>query len=116
MQNINIYFSEDSELSECEAVDKGYRVDVYVEVGNNIYNLQVYTLIRLKQDFETEYETCGNYLAEPNLVIVREASKKEIISTIKELQEQEYFSKIKPMDNSSTIELVAKGIVPILAD
>ena len=32
MQIIEIFFSDDSELAEYEAVNKGYRADVYVRI------------------------------------------------------------------------------------
>ena len=97
MEQMNIYFSMDTELSEYEAINKGYRVDVYAAIGKDIFNLKVYTLTRLQQDFETECETNGFYSVEPNLVLVRDADKDEIINTIDELYRQRYFESLKPM-------------------
>lgn len=49
---INIYFGEDNDLSEWEAINKGWRKDVYVFINESIFNLNVYTPTRLLQDFE----------------------------------------------------------------
>ena len=97
MEKVIIYFTADTELSEYEAINKGYRVDVYAVVGKEVFNLRVYTLVRLQQDFESECETYGYYSIEPNLVLVRDANKDEIINTIDELGKQNYFESIKPM-------------------
>lgn len=106
MERLNIYFSADTDLTEYEAINKGYRLDVYVKIDENIFNLRVYTLIRLQQDFETEWKTTKRYLAEPNLVLVRETAKEEIISTVNELYRQNYFEYIKSINNIDISKLV----------
>lgn len=106
MSDINIYFSADSELVEYESSSKGYRTDVYVKINNNIYNVRVYAMIRLQQDFESEIESYGFYSPEPNLVIVKDANKEEIIITIKKLYEQKYFEEIKSIENIDINRLV----------
>ena len=102
---INIYFSVDSELSEYEAISKGYRVDVYVEINGPIYNLRIYTIIRLQQDFESEIEANEFYLPDPNIVLVKSANRLEIINTINFLYDCDYFSSIKPIDDTDTMLL-----------
>ena len=97
MEQMMIYYSMDTELTEYEAINKGYRVDVYAVIGEDVYNLRVYTLTRLQQDFEVECETYGFYSVEPNLVLVRDANRNEIINTVNELYRQKYFESIKPM-------------------
>ena len=106
MESLSIYFSEDTEWTEFEATNKGYRIDVYAKIGGSIFNLRVYTLVRLQQDFETDWETAGSYLAEPNLVLVRDTNKEEIISTVNELYRQKFFEHIKPADDIDILKLV----------
>lgn len=98
MDEINVYFLDDSELAEYEAICKGYRIDVYVSISDHFYNIRAYTMVRLQQDFESENESYGYYAVEPNLVIVRDTNTKEIACTIKKLYEQKYFDEIRPID------------------
>jgi len=106
MERPDIYFSADTDLSEYESVNKGYRIDVYVKISEMVFNLRVYTLIRLQQDFESEWVSYGYYIAEPNLVLVREANKEEIVNTVNELYRQNYFSNIKSTDTVDVSKLV----------
>ena len=106
MSKINIYFSDGSELAEYEATNRGYRSDVYVKIDGSIFNVNVYAMIRLQQDFESEIESYGYYAAEPNLVLVKDANKEEIIETIKKLYEQKYFEGIKPVEHIEISKLV----------
>ena len=106
MSNLNIYFLYDSELAEYEASNKGYRTDVFVEVDSSLYNVRIYTLLRLQQDFESEIESYGFYTAEPNLILVKDSNKKEIIETITKLYEQKYFDELKPIENVEVDQLI----------
>jgi threonine synthase len=106
MDDLNIYVSDDSELAEYEATSRGYRTDVFIRVNNNIHNVRVYSMIRLQQDFETEIDSYGFYSIEPNLVLVKDVSKEEIIATIKKLYEQKYFEELKAGININLKELV----------
>ncbi|OPX41849.1 hypothetical protein CLHUN_42810 [Ruminiclostridium hungatei] len=98
MSEFNIYFSDDSELEEYEATSRGYRSDVYVKINGSIFNVNVYAMIRLQQDFESEMESYGFYATEPNLVLVKDTNKAEIIETIKKLYKQKYFEGIKSVE------------------
>lgn len=70
MNKMTIYFLDDSELAEYEAISKGYRTDIYVEIEDIFYNVSVYTILRLQQDFESENEDYGYYSVDPNLILV----------------------------------------------
>lgn len=63
-------------------------------------------MIRLQQDFESETQNYVFYASEPNLVLVKEANKGEIVETIKKLYEQKYFEKVKSIENIETNRLV----------
>lgn len=106
MSELNIYFSDDSELAEYEALSRGYRTDVYVKIDSNIYNLKIYAMVRLQQDFESEIQSYGFYASEPNLILVKEANKEEVIETIKKLYEQKYFEEIKPVEHIEINQLI----------
>ena len=99
MNDITIYFSDDSELGEYEAQNKGYRSDVVVRTGNNFYKIMIYAMIRLQQDFNSEIKNYGFYAMEPNMILVNDTNKNEIIETIKKNYEQKYFIELKPSEN-----------------
>lgn len=101
MDNIKVFFLDDTELAEFEGNSKGYRNDVYVKVLNKLFNIKVYDIVRLQQDYELELETYGYYSVEPNLVLVKDVSKAEIEFVVRKLFEQKYFESVKPVDDKS---------------
>lgn len=105
MKVIEVYFSDDSALAEFEAIQKGYRLDVYVKIEEGYFHVRVYDLKRLKQDFNDEVESDGYYLIEPNLILVKEVNRKEIKFTIGELYEQKYFNNLRPSVNMDISKL-----------
>ena len=109
---MHIYFSEDSEASEFEAVSRGWRNDVYVLIEKALFHLHIYTPERLVQDFKIELECYDYYQVESNLVLVVSADKETIISTILHLYADDYFKEIKPLENMPTnllIKIYPKG-------
>ncbi|QAA33126.1 hypothetical protein [Clostridium manihotivorum] len=106
MNQIEIYFMDNSELSEFEANEKGYRLDVYVRIDDKLYNLKIYDMIRLKQDFYDEIEQQSYYSIESNLIIVKQVSKKEICITIEGLFKERYFDDLKPVSDFDISRLV----------
>ncbi len=101
-----IYFSEDSEASEFEAVSRGWRQDVYVLIEKALFQLYIYTPERLVQDFQAELEYYDYYRVDSNLVLVTSADKETIISTILHLYADDYFKEIKPLENNITDSLI----------
>ena len=106
MDELRIYFSDDTELIEYEAIMKGYREDVYVYLKENVYKMSVYTLIRLQQDFDTELQMSGYYSVEPNLILVKETSKFEITRTINKLFSQGYFQRINGTNSIDLSQMI----------
>lgn len=98
MSNFTVIFTDDTELAEYEAVNKGYRNDVFVKIQEDYFNLRVYDIVRLKQDFESEVEEYGYYSAEPNLVLVTEVTKDNVLKIISQLYEDGYFNHLKSVD------------------
>lgn len=94
-QFIKIYFAYDNEYFEWEAINRGWRNDVYVVCDNCTYHVNVYTPTRLLQDYETEMEGNGFYSIDENIILVSEADKESIISVILRLYCDKYFNKIK---------------------
>ncbi len=94
MNKVKVYFLDDSELAEYEAISKGYRTDVYVKIEDVFYNVYVYNMRRLQQDFESESENYGYYSVDPNLILVKDANRNEIVFTIEKLYKQEYLKKL----------------------
>lgn len=92
---IEIYLLSDDERSEWEAVQKEYRNDVIVYCNDFFFHLNIYTPLRLTQDFETEIENYGFYAVDGNMILVPDTDRKTVIFTILKLYEEKYFDKIK---------------------
>lgn len=95
--NLEIIYENDTELAEYEALDKGYRGDIIVKIESKKYKVYVISLLRLQQDFETELEDSGYYLSEPNTILVKETSKKEIEDIITQMYRCKYFQRLDNM-------------------
>ena len=93
MSYSNIY-EDNTEIAEYEAINKGYRKDVIVVIDDRRYKLYITDIIRLHQDFDSEFEESGIYQNEPNTIIVKEVSKYEIERTIDELYNEGFFGKL----------------------
>ncbi|MGZ0052400.1 hypothetical protein [Brevibacillus gelatini] len=100
MSGYTVIFTNNTELAEFEALNKGYRNDVFVKIDEDYYNLRVYDIVRLKQDFESEMEDYGYYSVEPNLVLVTEVTTDNILKIISQLYEDGYFNHLKPVNKS----------------
>lgn len=92
-----IIYEDDTELAEYEALNKGYRGDIIVIIGEKKYKVYIVSMLRLQQDFETEQEESGYYLSEPNTIIVKETSKKEIEDIIMQMYKCKYFQRLDNM-------------------
>lgn len=88
---VKIIFENDNELADIEAECKEYRRDVVVEIDNRRYKVFIISLSRLQQDFKSEFEYSGYYESEPNMILVQNTTKKEIIATINKMYRCKYF-------------------------
>jgi predicted PilT family ATPase len=104
--SIDIFFSSDTELSEWEAINKEWRNDVYVFYNDFMFQLNIYTPVRLLQDFETEIKDYGFYSVDENIVLVQSTDKKTIISSLLKLYDEGYFNKIKPLNKNNDVSLI----------
>lgn len=92
--SLKILYENDTELAEYESLNKGYRKDVIVVIGEKRYKMYITSPVRLQQDFETEQQDSGFYMAEPNTLLVNEVSKKEIEKIITEMYRCKYFEQL----------------------
>lgn len=92
--NTKIIYEEDTELAEYEAFSKGYRADVSVAIGDRKYKVHIISMLRLQQDFEMENQDFGYYMVEPNTLIVKEVTKKEIEYVVSEMYKCKYFERL----------------------
>ena len=92
--SIKIIFENDTELAEFEAINKGYRNDVIVVIGEKKYRMYITSPVRLQQDFESEQQECGFYMEEPNTLLIKEVSKEEIEKLITEMYQCNYFERL----------------------
>ena len=51
-------------------------------------------MVRLQQDFDSEQQDYGYYMAEPNTLFVKEVTKKEIELIIDKMYTGKYFEKL----------------------
>ncbi|NOU15926.1 MAG: hypothetical protein HOO91_00005 [Bacteroidales bacterium] len=105
MEELIIYCLDDSELMEFNSINRGFRSDIYVEINDNVFQLIVYDIVRLCQDFESELNDQGFFAVDPNLIIVKEVAVDIIKQTIDKLHKQKYFDKIKPLSRDEIEKL-----------
>ncbi len=80
--DIKIYFDEDSEYSEFNYNNKDYRLGIMVVSNNHIYKINIYGITRLNQEFDESTNNGEIFYVEPNLIIVEEVNKQNIINAI----------------------------------
>lgn len=98
---IKIYCLDNSELTEFESSSRGYRSDIFVKtMTGDIYQLYVYDITRLKQDFETEIEVYGFFGIESNIILVKKVILSDIKLTIEKLFAQKFFDSLKPIEKN----------------
>ena len=91
---LEILFEYDTELAEFEALNKGYRGDVTVKIGDKSYKVYVTSMIRLQQDFETETKNGDYFISEPLTIIVTNTDKETIKNTTIKMVKCKYFETI----------------------
>lgn len=102
---LEVVFEDDTPRTNDEALLKEYRSDVVVCVDGKRYKVYVTTMCRLQQDFETEVEHKGYFQSEPNMILVRNTTKEEIVRTITKMYDCKYF---EALDNYGFDEAVAQ--------
>lgn len=99
MNNIEIYVHDDSNEYEYDfGVQKGYWDNVYVRKNNKVFRLNIITLERLVQECNYSMQWAGCYISDPNIVIVKSATKNDIVKTLLKQNEIGYFEQLVQCD------------------
>lgn len=93
--SFRIIFEQDNTADNHEYFMRGYRDDIVVEIEGKRYHLYATNLAGLQKDFELDKQCYGYYRAEPNTIIVEEATKEEISDTILFLYDSHYFEQLE---------------------
>jgi len=88
-----------------EMKNKGFRDDVFVQIGNNYYKMFLYDKTRLIQDYDLSVLTMKSYVPEPNMLIVDKLTNDQIIEFIRACYEEDYFEYLKPCKLNSREEI-----------
>ena len=109
MEKMEIYFSENDELTEFEVQQKGYRSDIIVKVGKKLFHPMVITPPRLLSDFNYSISEGEIFKFEPNLILVEKTDKNTIIDILIKLNElnpvdlkeiyKTYFTDLQDLNN-----------------
>lgn len=97
MKNFSLYSSENTELVAVEALHRGYR-QVHVLLDDSVFEINVYDIVRLQQDFEIEMRATGFFRIEPNIVLVESVDFRNIYLTVENLIEQGFFRNLKRLE------------------
>lgn len=92
---VEIYVEDNTEITNLLYKTKGYRRDVYVKYNNKFYKMTVFSFTCLKQHLKNQYELLGTYRLEPNSIIVKNVSMKNIVPTILDEAKYHYFDRRK---------------------
>ena len=98
MNKCEIFFSTNDDRAEDEAPDKGWRGDIIVKIGEELFNPTTMTPDRLLVEFNRSFAKKKVYDIDNNLILVEQADRNTIIKTLVELTKGGYFSKVKPID------------------
>lgn len=108
MNDCEIYFSENDELTEMEVQQKEWRGDIIVKITGGLFKPIVITPSRLFIDFSYSINEGRIYEIEPNLILVKKTDRVTIIETLLKLTKIGYFSKIEPVDLKRICEMFSK--------
>ena len=97
MNNLIIYFSEDSDLVEAECVMKEWRGDILVSCDGALYLIDCITVNRLNKEFELAQEDDRVYSIN-NTVVVESVKKACIVKAIVKLVESNLITTFTTID------------------
>jgi hypothetical protein len=99
MNDCEIFFSEDDELVELYFIEKGWRGDIIVKIGDDLFKPEAITPDRLLSEFNYSIDEGRVYDISPCLILAENVKKETIIKTIAELARKGYyFGEFKPID------------------
>lgn len=98
MKKCEIFFSENDELAEQDIQEKGWRGDIIVKIGEDLFKPSVMTPMRLFAQFNHFVKIGQVYDIDQNLILVEQTDRNTIINVLVRLMEIGYFSRLKPID------------------
>ena len=99
MAKLKIFISVDSERIDDESKESGFRGDINVEIDGKNYHLFVYNIVSFMQEVERDITDHQFYDFMPNMIIVPEVTKENIIFTINKLYDNGFFERLTPQEN-----------------
>lgn len=99
MEKLKIFISVDSERIDDESKESGFRGDINVEIDGKNYHLFVYNIVSFIQEVERDITDHQFYDLMPNMIIVPEVTKENIIFTINKLYDSGFFERLTPQEN-----------------
>jgi hypothetical protein len=100
-----IIFPSDFDEYEWLINSRGYISDIIVLLNGDRYALNIYDSVRFSQDLKNGL-SCADYFFEPNVVILPELNRENIISCINRLvssNQMELFCPEKPVDENGSV-------------
>lgn len=92
MKDIQIYFSEDSEIIEREIIDcKQSRSDVIIKIGDKFFKPVFETLQSISNELKNNTAIGLNYYVEMDLIIIDKIDKNSIINSVINLHDNNEF-------------------------
>jgi len=98
MNVCEIFFSENDDRTESGVQEKGWRGDVVVKIGEELFKPTIFTPDRLLVEFNYSMNEGKVYDIDHNLILAERTDRNTIIKTIVELSKNGYFSRIKTVD------------------
>lgn len=95
---IKIFFSEDSYLTELEMTQKGWRGDIVVEFEGQTYMVEFITFERLTNEYRYSIQEGGICLIFSSTIIVDSTDKKTIIDKILNFCQSHSLSCLRKVD------------------
>ena len=104
MNKIEIFTHDGSDEYEYDfGIQKGYWDNIYVRKNEKVFRVNIITLIRLTQECQSNLQWAGCYVNDPNLVVVDEATKVNIVKTLLKQNEMGFFEHLAQCDNKGEI-------------
>lgn len=117
---IEIHVRDNSEENDLLCKTRGYRRDVFVKIGEQFYQMTVFSYAYLKQFLQNQYRLETVYCLEANLLVVESVTAENIVATVLKQAELHYFDALKacqiengtiiyPLDAQTKAEYLARN-------
>lgn len=104
MDKIEIFVHDSSDEYEYDfGIQKGYWDNIYIKKNEKVFRVNIITLVRLTQDCQSSLQWAGCYISDPNLVVVDQATKENIVKTLLKQDEMGFYEHLAQCDNKGEI-------------